>query len=230
MAGNYAVMVDAGFLMAEGAKVLGNPRQALAFDGAACVQWCGGFHRDATHERFADIFGRASFLRAYWYDAAYDPSDHRFRAQRAQLDALAMVPGLYLRLGHLQVVRPSWQRHVRKAVRACGVDLAVFERHFEFRSESTQKGVDSLMTLDLVNLARDRAVDAILLVSGDRDLEEPVRVAQGVGCKVVLAYPPRAGVATTLRQLVDAQLQIDTADLQRMLVAVAAPDPVARSA
>jgi len=230
LAASYAVIVDAGFLMAAGARALGLARQPLAFDGAECVMWCGGFHRRPQYAQFAPIFESASFLRAYWYDAAYDPADRRFRAQRATFDALALVPGLYLRLGHLQVIRPSWQRQVRRAVRACGVDLAVFERHFEFRSELTQKGVDSLMTLDLVNLARDRAVDAILLVSGDRDLEEPMRVAQGVGCTVVLAYPPRAGVATTLRQLADAQLEIDPSDLRQMLVPVAPAAPAARSA
>jgi len=227
---SYAVMIDAGFLMAEGARFLARPRIELAFDGAASVDWCRGFHRDLRYAGYAPLFERASLLRAYWYDAAYDPRDHRFRAQRARLDALALVPGLYLRLGYLQVSHPSWQRHVRKALRASGVDPAVVERHFEFRPELTQKGVDSLMTLDLVNLARDRAVDTIVLVSGDRDLEEAVRVAQGVGCRVIVAFPPNAGVATTLRQLADAQLEIDLADLQRMLVPVAAAPAAARSA
>jgi uncharacterized LabA/DUF88 family protein len=70
----------------------------------------------------------------------------------------------------------------------------------------------------MANLSRDRAADLIVLVSGDRDLEEAIRSAQSVGCRVVLAHPATAGVAVTLRQLADARLSIDAADLQRMLV------------
>lgn len=73
---------------------------------------------------------------------------------------------------------------------------------------------------DLVNLSRDRVADAILLVSGDRDLEEAVRVAQGAGCKVVLAQPPGAGVAPALMQLADAMLHLHPDDLLRMLIPV----------
>jgi uncharacterized LabA/DUF88 family protein len=223
LSGNYAVLVDAGFLMAEGAKALGRQRDGLAFDGAACVEWCIGFHRGHRNGRLASMFGDREFLRIYWYDAAYDPRDRRYRQQRELFDALASVPGLYLRLGHLQEKRPAWQRGVRRALQACGVSLTDFAVHFQFRPELEQKGVDALMTLDMVSLARDRAVDAILLVSGDRDLEEAVRVAQGVGCKVVLAHPPTAGVATALTQVADARLSIEAIDLQRMLVSVRPP-------
>jgi len=220
MPGNYAVLVDAGFLKAEGAKAVGMARDNLTFDGATCIDWFSGFHRDNRFAPLAPIFADKAFLRAYWYDGAFDPTDRRYQTQRAVFEALAIVPGLYLRLGQLQERRPSWQRRVQRAVLACGVSLADFEKHFRFRSELEQKGVDALMTLDLVHLSRDRAADAILLVSGDRDLEEAVRVAQGVGCKVVLAHPPAAGVARALRQLADAQLSIEAVDLRRMLVPV----------
>lgn len=164
MSGNCAVLVDAGFLMAEGSEALGRTCDNLAFDGDACVAWCTAFFGGDGGAHLTSISGRKSFLRAYWYDAAYDPADRRYRRQPEQFDAL--------------------------------------------------------MTLDMVSLARDRAVDAILLVSGDRDLEEAVRVAQGVGCKVVLAHPPAAGVSLALRQLADARLSIEANDLQRVLVPV----------
>ncbi|HEY4027557.1 MAG TPA: hypothetical protein VGO86_14105, partial [Candidatus Dormibacteraeota bacterium] len=67
----------------------------------------------------------------------------------------------------------------------------------------------------------DRVIDAVLLVSGDRDLEEAVRVAQGVGCKVVVAHPRSASVALALRQLADATVQLDRVDLTAMLVQAA---------
>ncbi len=229
MSGNYAVFVDAGFLMAAGARALGRARRGLSFDGTACVDWFTNFHRVPRYDRPGRIFRDKVFLRAYWYDGAFEPLDPRFLRQRATFELLADVPGLYLRLGHLRETRPAWQHPVQKAVQACGVSLGDFAKHFQFRSELEQKGVDALMTLDLVSLSRDRAVDAILLVSGDRDLEEAVRVAQGVGCKVVLAYPAGAGVAPALRQLADARLRIEAADLQKMLVPfrpAAVPQPV----
>lgn len=219
MPGSYAVIVDAGFLKAEGARVLGLPRSSLAFDGEACIRWFSTVVRDSRYEQFAPIFATKAFLRVYWYD----PSDRRDRAQRAAFDRLADVPGLCLRLGHLHEVRPGWQHPVRKAVQACGVNLVDFEKHFQFRSELEQKGVDALMTLDLVNLSRDRVVDAVLLVSGDRDLEESVRVAQGAGCKVVLVQPPAAGVAPALLRLADARIRIEPDDLRTMLVPVQSP-------
>src|SRR5262249_30428133 len=158
------------------------------------------------------------FLRAYWYDGAHDPAHRAYRAQRERFDRLAVVPGLYLRLGHLQEVRPRWQHGVRRAFRACGVSPAEFEKHFELRARLEQKGVDTLMTLDLVSLSRDRVVDVILLVTGDRDLAEAVRLAQSAGCKIVLAHPRGAGVAIELRQLADAHLVLDTEELETMLV------------
>jgi uncharacterized LabA/DUF88 family protein len=99
------------------------------------------------------------------------------------------------------------------------VEPADFEKHFTFRKEFQQKGVDGLIVLDLVQLSRDRVVDLIVLVSGDRDLAEAVRVAQSAGCRVVIAHPPGTGVALALRQLADGCLEIDRQDLEKMLVA-----------
>jgi uncharacterized LabA/DUF88 family protein len=196
--GNYAVMVDAGFLKAEGARALDVPRDRCLFNGKASIDWFTRFAQDQRFAGAASVFAGKTFLRAYWYDAAFDPSDRRYGEQRAALDELALVHGLYLRLGYIQERRPAWQHGVRRALKACGTSLVDFEKHFEFRPELGQKGVDALITLDLVQLTRDRVVEAILLVSGDRDLQEAVRVAQGAGCRVVLAHPPRAGVSTAL--------------------------------
>ncbi len=230
MSGNFAVMVDAGFLKAEGAKAIKVPRDSLTFDGEACVEWFNGFSHESRFAKLAPIFATREFLRIYWYDGAFDPSDVRYATQRAVFDGLALVPGLYLRLGHVQTRRPRWEHAVQKAVQACGVKLVDFEKHFQFRPELEQKGVDALITLDLVQLSRDRAMEAVLLVSGDRDLAEAVRVAQGVGCKVVVAHPPNAGVAVALRQLADARVQFSLADLHKMLVAAKpSGSPLAKS-
>ncbi len=49
-----------------------------------------------------------------------------------------------------------------------------------------QKGVDSLIIADLIELARNRAIDDAVLVSGDEDLRVGVQVAQTYGVRVHL--------------------------------------------
>ena len=49
-----------------------------------------------------------------------------------------------------------------------------------------QKGVDSLIVLDLLRLASSGRVDQIYLLSGDDDLSEGVREAQALGVRVLL--------------------------------------------
>jgi uncharacterized LabA/DUF88 family protein len=54
------------------------------------------------------------------------------------------------------------------------------------RSDGGQKGVDSLIVLDLIELARNRAITDALIVSGDEDIRAGVLVAQNHGVRVHL--------------------------------------------
>jgi uncharacterized LabA/DUF88 family protein len=49
-----------------------------------------------------------------------------------------------------------------------------------------QKGVDSLLIADLIQLAHNRAIDSAILLSGDEDLRVGVQVAQSYGVRVHL--------------------------------------------
>lgn len=158
-----------------------------------------------------------SFSASIGTTAAFDPRDHRYESQRSYFDAIAFTPGVRLRLGHLQEVRPRWQHALKKALEACGVDEEEFGQHFSMRPELRQKGVDTRLTLDLVRLAQRRVYDTALLFAGDRDLAEPVRIAQDEGALVTLATPARAGIAGELRQLVDLHVELDASDLSTML-------------
>lgn len=100
---------------------------------------------------------------------------------------------------------------------ACGISLAQFEQHFSFRPQRQQKGVDTLIVLDLVRLAQRRVYDCAVLIAGDRDLAEAVRVTQDEGRRVIVAHPAGSGVATELRQLADEVIAISIPDLQTML-------------
>lgn len=209
MLGKYAGFIDYGFLDAAGASALKLPKKNVKPNAEGCVEW--------LREIGADLDGTPTPLRVYWYDAAFDPADGRYKSQRRYLDAIARTPGLQLRLGHLRERVPDWHYALKKALKQCNIDPDDFAEYFEFRSELSQKGVDTLITLDLVRLAQCGAYQTAILLAGDRDLAEPVRVAQDAGCRVLLAVPRGAGVAKELQQVADAIIDIDTEILTRIL-------------
>lgn len=199
--------IDAGFLRAEGTRaVLGRRTAGAWVDCAKLVAWL----RDRAEVE------DATFLRAYWYDGSFDPSHPGFVRQEQYFRAVARTPGLQLRLGHL-VERPNPQRRaILNAVSRCGADPGEFEQHFQLLPIMGQKGVDTLLVLDLVRLAQNGACRTALLFTGDRDMAEAVRTAQDSGCRVVLVYPHGARVAEELRHLVDEQVCLspsETAEL-----------------
>jgi uncharacterized LabA/DUF88 family protein len=92
-------------------------------------------------------------IRVYVYDAQYPGDAPEYPDQRAYFDTLGEQSGIRLRLGHL-------------VKRAAGTPRAAWQ----------QKGVDTLLVLDLVRMAQLRAFDIALIIAGDRDLAEAARV------------------------------------------------------
>lgn len=218
----YAGFIDAGFLKAAGRTALGLGT-AAPIDARRVVEWLRGLPNNGTC-----LSPGHTFLRAYWYDGAHDPGRADYQRQRPYLEAVAATPGIQARWGHLQLKRQRWQVAVKSAVQACGVPLPMFEQHFTFRSEFEQKGVDTRIVLDLVRLADNGAYDIAILVTGDRDIAEAVRVAQDRGCRVLLAHPPQAGVAHELRDLADEIVEIDLHHLAYLFGEVETIAPPAR--
>jgi uncharacterized LabA/DUF88 family protein len=71
-----------------------------------------------------------------------------------------------------------------------------------------QKGVDTLLVLDLTTLARERAISSAFLLSGDEDLREGVLAAQQLGVRVILlglAATATSGQAEPLKREADRQ-------------------------
>jgi uncharacterized LabA/DUF88 family protein len=68
-----------------------------------------------------------------------------------------------------------------------------------------QKGVDSLIVTDLVELARLKAITDAILVSGDEDVRVGVQIAQNYGVRVHLVglYPARGSQSLQLQQEAD---------------------------
>lgn len=212
---NYAGFIDAGYLRAEGARALGENPRVLRLDAEAVVSWFENLSDGLDHR----------FLRAYWYDARFEPGHDHAEGQRRFFTALGQTPGIQLRLGRIVEYRPWFESGIREAIRrtAVGVNLdpdvlmGEFDRHWSFRPERRQKGVDTLVALDLVRLAGRKVFDTAVLISGDRDLAAVIQTIQEIGCRVVVATPDRYCVAREVLELADRVIELDDEVLHLML-------------
>ena len=213
---SYIGFVDVGFLHAVGATVLGQSRGSVNPDAATTVQWL----RRLAEQR---IVGQ-TFLRAYWYDGAFDPSHRDYRGQRMYFNGIAATPGIQLRLGHVaerpnQLADPIRQA-IANAAEEVGCDpsrlLEAFDNLWTFRPVRQQKGVDTLIALDIVRLASRSVYATAVLIAGDRDLAEAIRTAQDHGVRVIIATPDRQSVAQEVSQLADDIIDIPASDVQSM--------------
>ena len=213
----FVGFVDVGFLRASGAATLKQPAAELNPDAAEVVRWL----RRLGNEQL----GRSSFLRAYWYDGAFDPSHHDYAGQRSLFDAIARTHGIQLRTGHIaehpNPIEPLIRRALRQTATDVGLEpqrlLDAFDRRWQFRPVRQQKGVDTLIALDMVRLAQRPVYNTAVLFAGDRDLAEAVRTAQDFGVRVLVATPRNQGVAHELVQLADGVITVAEADLRLML-------------
>lgn len=96
-----------------------------------------------------------------------------------------------------------------------------------------QKGVDSLIVIDLIELARNHAISDAVVVSGDEDIRVGVQFAQNYGVRVHLIgiHPARGSQSRTLQQEADSTHEIDRATIAKILrllssVASASATPV----
>lgn len=217
----YAGFVDAGFLKAEGAKVLNKRPNQVQFDARQVVKWLQDLH--APHVTSYTVTSR--LLRIYWYDGEYSPSHPSYKGLRSFHDAIADVPGIQLRLGQM-VERPSRLKvPIYKALTNTAYGLSIdpqtliaeFEKNWLFYPTVQQKGVDTLIALDMVRLAGRGAFGLAVLVSGDRDLAEVVRTVQDYGISVIVVTPNRRSVAGDVLQIADGIVEIPSGELKRML-------------
>jgi len=134
-------------------------------------------------------------LRVYVYDAEYPSDADEYPGQRAFFDMLAAQPGIRLRLGHLIRRSPGSRR-------------AAWQ----------QKGVDTLLVLDLVRLAQARAFDTALVIAGDRDLAEAVRVVADDHARRVNLFSVEGSTpASALVHVADYHEVIDDLWLRRVI-------------
>ena len=237
MSETTAGFIDAGFLKREGAKAIGQRALDVRVDASAVVKWFLSLGRTSyvqlvpsdpneTEAVQSYLHLRVPpFLRVYWYDGAYDVSHPKAANQRRFFNAIANTPGVQIRLGHIAERGPRFKSGIRGALKktadGMGLDaselLYEFDKHWEFRPERKQKGVDTLIALDLVRLAGHGIIGTAILVAGDRDLAEAVRAAQNFGARVLVATPRRHSVAREVAQLADGIITFDHKLLSKIL-------------
>ena len=218
MSETYAGFIDASFLRAEGAKSIGQSPKSVRPDASAVVSWFRTLARRGSLNQ--------TFLRAYWYDSAFDPSHSGYAGQRSFFDAIALTPGLQLRLGHIAEVPSPIEQPIRRALESTAIGLemdpaellAEFDRRWTFRPSRQQKGVDTLIALDMVRLAGRLVCGTMVLVAGDRDFAEVIRTSQDFGTRVLVATPKRTSVSREVAQLADDVIDITEGEIGKMLV------------
>jgi uncharacterized LabA/DUF88 family protein len=109
--------------------------------------------------------------------------------------------------------RPSLDQHTL-AMQA-GLKL----RLGALNSAGEQKGVDSLIITDLIELARNQAIADAVLVSGDEDLRVAVEVAQtfGVRVHILAAGDASRNVSLALQMAADSMESLDAAWFKKYL-------------
>jgi uncharacterized LabA/DUF88 family protein len=86
-------------------------------------------------------------------------------------------------------------------------------------SAGQQKGVDSLIVTDLIELARQKAICDAILLSGDEDVRVGVQIAQNYGVRVHLLgiSPSRGSQSHQLLQEADTTTEWDQQTVRRFL-------------
>lgn len=89
----------------------------------------------------------------------------------------------------------------------------------QLNQQGQQKGVDSLLILDLVTLARNRAMSDALVMTGDEDIRVGVQQAQELGVRVHLVgvTPARENQSGTLVQDADTLRELSAEEVRAFL-------------
>ncbi|QKE40874.1 MAG: NYN domain-containing protein [Ferrovum myxofaciens] len=168
-------------------------------------------------DRYA-IFVDAGYFFAAGAQAAF--GDHTPRKQVTLKSSTAMLVALCAKASaiadNLPLLRTYWYDAMpgprltleqSELAMLTGVKL----RLGALNSAGEQKGVDSLIVTDIIDLARNRAIANAVVVTGDEDLRIAVHVAQSFGVRVhiLAAGDPAKNVSPSLQMEADS---VDTLD------------------
>ena len=96
-------------------------------------------------------------------------------------------------------------------------------------SRGQQKGVDSLIVTDIIELARNRAISDALLLAGDEDIRVGIQIAQTCGVRVHLLGLGMGSQSPDLVQEADTHFEWRSADVTQWMTVQPAAANVART-
>ncbi len=130
-----------------------------------------------------------NLIRAYYYDAMPDSSDReRHDKQNAYLQTIKDSEVFEVRLGRLKM---------------------------DGRGEPRQKGVDTLIAIDMLSKAYEDHYDIGILVAGDDDFLDVVKSVKDAGKRVYGAYFER-NISPDLKDSFDKRKPLDSVILEAM--------------
>ncbi|MDR2788866.1 MAG: NYN domain-containing protein [Candidatus Accumulibacter sp.] len=176
-------------------------------------------------DRYA-IFVDAGYFFAAGAQAVF--GNHTLRKQIALKSSAAMLADLCGKAAaaadNLQLLRIYWYDAMpgpRLSLDQTGLAMlrGVKLRLGALSNAGEQKGVDSLIVTDLIDLARNRAIADAVVVAGDEDLRIAFQVAQSFGVRVhILAVgDPSKNVSKALQMEADSVTVLDAAWLVNYL-------------
>lgn len=188
MTDKYALLLDGGFVI----KKL--QRELKRFPSAENVQTA--CQRLQNHALLAN----ESLLRIYFYhappsqDSLLNPISREklnlgqtdvFRQHRSLLDRLEMLPNFALRLG--ETITHDWKIGSSAMKSLTRGDPRLLNAN-DLVPNTSQKGVDLRIGLDIARLSLKRFVDTIVVATGDSDLVPAFRFARREGIRIYLDH------------------------------------------
>lgn len=123
-------------------------------------------------------------IRAYYYDAIVDASHPKFAEQNEYFEQIRAINSFEVRLGRLIQSGNQDEEHLK------------------------QKGVDVLLAVDMVTMAYENHYEFALLLAGDNDFLDVVKVIKNKG-KRVFGFYFRDHISKQLLNILDARIAID---------------------
>lgn len=173
------------------------------------------------------VFVDAGYLFAQGSTALTGSKKHRHELKLNETAVVAELTNLaHTKSGHSRLLRIYWYDGSTGHRAGLSLEHAALA-HTDFiklrlgqmNNQGQQKGVDSLIITDLIELARNHAISDAVLASGDEDVRIGVQIAQSFGVRVHLLgiTPSRGSQAIALLQEADTTTEWDKATVAKFL-------------
>ena len=122
---------------------------------------------------------KSQLIRAYYYDAIPNLKD---------VDKMPDEPDPSEAFGEMSEVLEKQEKYLEKIRMLDLFDVRLGKLAWNAKGDKGQKGVDSLIAIDMITKAYENQYDEAVLVAGDADFLEIVKAVKSVGPQVTGAY------------------------------------------